>query len=39
MKSIYVWSEIWKVCEKIVDDLGIILSGLEKFYIRVFLVD
>lgn len=39
MKSTYAWSEIWKVCEKTVDDLGIILSGVEKFYTRVLPVD
>lgn len=39
MKSTYAWSEIWKVCEKTVDDLGIILSGLEKFHTRVLPVD
>lgn len=32
-------SAIWKVCQKTVDDLMIILSGLEEFHTRVLPVD
>lgn len=32
-------SAIWNVCQKTVDDLGIILSGLEEFHTRVLPVD
>lgn len=31
MECIDVWIDIWNVCKKIVEDLGIILSGLEEF--------
>lgn len=39
MKCTDAWSEIWNACRKTVDDLGIILSGLEEFRTRVLPVD
>lgn len=39
MKCTDAWSEIWNACRKTVDDLGIILSGLEEFLARVLPVD
>lgn len=39
MKCTDAWSEIWNACRKTVDDLGIILSGLEEFRTRVLPFD
>lgn len=39
IKCTDAWSAIWNVCQKTVDDLGIILSGLEEFHTRVLPVD
>lgn len=39
MKCTDAWNEIWNACRKTVDDLGIILSGLEEFLARVLPVD
>lgn len=33
------WTEIWNACQKTVEDLGTILSGLEEFRTRVVPVD
>lgn len=39
MECTDAWTEIWNACQKTVEDLGTILSGLEEFRTRVVPVD
>lgn len=39
MECTDAWTEIWNACQKTVEDLGTILSGLEEFRTRVLPVD